>query len=178
MRYVGAFTVESRPTYAVLRDLPPGFETRDTLRYMRDLVHASLQNPLQTVREQAIAIVKGAGVDERDWTGEVTALQGWVRDNIRFQRDPEDFELVQTPEKTLEYGAGDCDDKATLLAALLKAQGHPAQFIAIGLDGEPFSHVLVRTKIGDVWTPAETILKNVQVGWWPDGVTSHYIVKV
>jgi transglutaminase-like putative cysteine protease len=178
VRYVGSLGLDNRPTFAVLRDLPPGFETRETLRMMRDLVHASLTNPAQIVREQAISIVHGAGVDERDWAGEVSALQTWVRDNIRFQRDPEDFELVQTPEKTLEYGAGDCDDKATLLAALLKAQGHPAQFIAIGFDGETYSHVLVRTKIGEVWTPAETILSNVSVGWWPDGVTSHYILKV
>ena len=179
MRYVGAFDIAPpAPTVATLRGLTPGFETRQTLRAMRDMVHASLAAPDQTIRQQAIAIIRASGAAERDWWAEVNALQSWVRDNIRFQRDPEAFELVQTPEKTLEYGIGDCDDKSTLLAALLESMGHPAQFIAIGFDGEQHSHVLVRTKVGETWMPAETILPGVAVGWWPQGVTSSYILKV
>lgn len=180
MRYIGSLESvnPATPTVATLRGLSPGFETRQTLRAMRDLVHASLANPSQIVREQAIAIIKASGVAERDWSGEVNALQTWVRDNIRFTRDPEAFELVQTPEKTLEYRVGDCDDKSTLLAALLESLGHPAQFIAIGFNGDQHSHVLVRTKIADVWVPAETIVAGAPVGWWPQGVTSSYILKV
>lgn len=178
MRYTGSLSALPTATHSVLRDLPPGFETRVTLRMMRDLVHASVAASEQTVRLTAISIVKAAGVAPRDWTGEVSALQTWVRDNIRFTRDPEQFELLQTPEKTLEIGAGDCDDQATLLAAMLSALGHPTQFIAVGFDGGPFSHVLVRTKIGDSWVPAETILPGVTVGWWPDAVTTSYILKI
>lgn len=178
MRYSGTLAALPTPTNSVLRDLPPGFETRVTLRLMRDLVHGALAASDQTARLTAIAIVKNAGISARDWLGEVRALQTWVRDNIRFTRDPDTFELLQTPEKTLEIGAGDCDDQATLLASMLVALGHPAQFIAVGFDGAPFSHVLVRTKIGDTWVPAETILPGVTVGWWPDGVTSSYILKI
>ncbi|MGH9780183.1 MAG: transglutaminase domain-containing protein [Candidatus Acidiferrales bacterium] len=174
VRYAGALA--ESPTVATLRDLPVGGETRQTLRYMRSLVLAALADPQQQVRELALSIT--AGVPERDWSGNVAALQAYVRDNIKFQRDPEQFELVQTPAKTIEYAAGDCDDKSTLLAALLASLGHPVQFIAVGFNGEPMSHVLVRTKIGDLWTPAETILPGVPVGWWPSGVTSHYILKI
>lgn len=177
MHTLGSLADAMTPTRAALRDLPPGFETASTLRYMRQMVHHSLTSNRQTIREQAIAIIRNAGVAERDWWNEAAALQGWVRDNVRFMRDPEDYELVQTPEKTLEYRTGDCDDKSTLLAALLTASGHPAQFIAIGFDGGPFSHVLVRTKIGDTWIPAETIL-SVPLGWWPPNVTSNYILKI
>src|ERR1700691_3039804 len=133
------------PTVATLRGLAPGAETRDTLRIMRQLVLASLTDPAHTIRLTAISLT--AGVQQRDWLGHVQALQRFVRDSIKFMRDPDQFELVQTPQKTLEIGAGDCDDKATLLAALLESIGHPAQFIAIGLNGDTFSHVLVRTKI-------------------------------
>lgn len=176
MRYVGALAIEPTPTVGVLRDLPMGSETRQTLRYMRDMVHAALTDPAQEIRLQALSIT--ASCRERDWYGEVATLQEWVRDNIKFVRDPEQFELVQTPQKTLEIGAGDCDDKSTLLAALLCALGHPAQFVAIGFEGAPHSHVLVRTKVGDTWLPCETILRGVTVGWWPQGVTSSYILKV
>lgn len=178
MRYSGSLAALPTPTHSVLRDLPAGFETRVTLRLMRDAVNASLAASDQTARLTAIRIVKAANIAPRDWTGEVSALQTWVRDNIRFTRDPEQFELLQTPEKTLEIGAGDCDDQATLLAAMLSALGHPSQFIAVGFDGGPFSHVLVRTKIGETWVPVETILPGVTVGWWPEGVTTSYILKI
>jgi transglutaminase-like putative cysteine protease len=181
VRYSGSLALaddasSASPTIATLRGLAPGAETRDTLKIMRQLALASLTDPAHTIRLLAISLTQG--VQQRDWLGHVQALQRWVRDNIKFMRDPDQFELVQTPQKTIEIGAGDCDDKATLLAALLESIGHPAQFVAIGLDGGTFSHVLVRTKIGNTWVPAETIVPGAEVGWWPSGVTSHYILKV
>jgi hypothetical protein len=64
-----------------------------------------------------------------------------------------------------------------LIAALLQATGHPAQFIAVGLNGQPLSHVLTQTLIGTSWVAVETIEKR-GLGWMPAGITSHYIVKV
>lgn len=154
-------------------DLPPGEAgTYETLVHMRDAARASIRSTHQQVRELALELTRG--LRERDWFAQARALHAYVRDQVRFTRDPTDsdggLELVQTPEKTLEYLQGDCDDKATLLAALLISLGHPARFVAVGIAGEPFSHVLVETKIDQNWLGAETILK-VPLGWFPRNVT-------
>jgi len=166
----------SQRTTATLRKLSGGNAgTAETLRYMRDLVRQSLINPAQTVREKALSLV--SALPARQWLGEIRVLHEFVRDEIRYVNDPEEFELVQTPEKTLEYGQGDCDDQATLLAGLLHSLGHPAQFTAVGLGGGPFSHVLVETKVGERWVPLETIIQK-PLGWYPPDATSRYTLKV
>lgn len=146
-----------------------------TVRIMRDLAKASVRNPDQIVRTQARQLL--ADLPPRKFVAEVKALHAFVRDQIRYLKDPVGVELVQTPEKTLEYGQGDCDDKATLLAALLESAGHPARFVAIGLNGGPFSHVLVETQVGPRWVPLETIIDK-EAGWFPEGVTKAYRLKV
>lgn len=163
-------------TRAVLEGLPPGKAgTVETLRRMRDLARAAVRDPSQRIREKALAIV--AFLPSRQWAAEVRALHEFVRDRIRYVRDPVGLELVATPEKVLEYGQGDCDDKSTLLAAMLESLGHPSRFVAVGFNGGPFSHVYVETKIGARWVPLETIVP-MPMGWKPPDSTSRYILKV
>lgn len=163
-------------TRATLSNIPEGRAgTLATLRIMRDLSRAAIRDPRQGIRSLALRIV--GALPARQWAKEVGALHQFVRDEIRYVRDPVGIESVATPEKTLELGQGDCDDKSTLLAALLESVGHPARFLAIGFNGGPFSHVLVQTKIGPQWVSAETIVP-VELGWHPKGVTSHYVMNV
>ena len=164
------------PTVARTVGIPDGrVGTIATLRIMRQLARAAVRAPNQKIRNTAIQIL--AGLPPRQWAAEVEHLHSFVRDQIRYLRDPVDVELVATPEKTLELCAGDCDDKATLLAALLEATGHPARFLAIGLNGGPFSHVLTQSKIGPRWISLETIIQK-PMGWHPVGVTSNYILDI
>lgn len=148
-----------------------------TLKIMSDLARAAIRAPTQYARMQATKIYRDAGIGARQYTQEARALQTWVQQNVRYVRDPVDVELVQSPEVTLKILTGDCDDQATLLAAMLAATGHPAQFVAVGMNGAPFSHVLVETKIADKWVPAETILRK-PLGWYPQNVTSRLIRSV
>lgn len=162
------------PTVARMGELPPGRAgTKKTLDLMRQVVLDSLKDPSQKIRETALSIVRGLA--PRRSFAEVAALQHYVRDNIRYVHDPVPFELLQTPQKTLEYRAGDCDDKSMLLAALLMATGHPARFVSLGFKGGPLSHVLVDTRIRDKWVPLETIVEDAEPGWMPSGITSRYI---
>lgn len=169
-------------TVATLRGLPDGpAATAATLRYMRDFARAAVADPKQTIRELALDLV--SNLPERDWFGQIHAVRNFVRSHIRYVRDPDDMETLQTPEKTLEYGQGDCDDQCILLAALLKSIGHPARFVALGFGGGPFSHVLTETKVNSTgndrvdWIAVETIIDKPP-GWFPPGVTSKYILKV
>lgn len=148
-----------------------------TLKHMREFSRASLKTPDQTIRRCAIQVMKNAGVPPRKWLREISALHAFVRDRITYRKDPVGLELVQTPEATLTLGVGDCDDKSTLLASLLIATGHPCRFVAVGLNGNQFSHVLVEAKAGDKWIPAETIIQK-PLGWFPPNVTSKYYLKV
>lgn len=164
-------TVKSRPA-VILATIPNGDAgTRETLKIMSEYARASVRNPAQIVRRQAIALL--GSLPPRQWVLEMKTLHAFVRDQIRYMKDPHNLELVQTPEVTLELGVGDCDDKATLLAALLSASGHPAQFVAVSFDSGPFSHVLVETQIGNRWIPLETIIPK-DAGWFPPGVKRQY----
>ncbi len=159
---------------AVLAGLPGGRAgTIATLKHMREFVRASLRNPAQIVRHTALSILVERQIPPRKWNLELNALMQFVQDRIRYVKDPVGLELVQAPERTLEIKQGDCDDKSTLLAALLMATGHPARFTVVGFKGGPFSHVLVEAKTGKRWVPMETIISK-PFGWFPPGVTSKY----
>lgn len=192
MRLMGSLSTRPQPSdsnphspRAVLGNIPGGEAgTRETLRMMRDLVHAAVRRPDQIVRRQAESLV--LMLPARDWFAEIRALQEFVRDQIRYVRDPVSVERIQTPEQSLQSRQGDCDDKATLLAALLDSIGHPARFAALGFEGRGngFSHVLVETKVKKTgidmrdWMPLETILPDKPAGWYPNGVTNRYVLKV
>lgn len=173
-----AVILDSRAPVAKLMGLPSGpAAIVKTLKIMADLARAAERSPTQYARAKANEIYRAAGIRPRQYTQEARALQSWVQNNIRYVRDPVNVELVQSPEVTLKLLTGDCDDQATLLAAMLTATGHPSQFVAVGMNGAPFSHVLVETKIADKWVPAETILKK-PLGWYPANVTSRLLRSV
>lgn len=161
------------PRKATLQGLPSGTAgAQATVRTMRQLVRDAVRDPAQQIRETALRIIGNA-----NFTDQVRAIQQWVQTSIRYVRDPPDVELVQTPQVTLQLRAGDCDDQSVLTASLLHSIGHPAQFIAVGLNGGPLSHVMVQTLIGQRWVGVETILPR-PLGWMPGVITSHYILKV
>jgi transglutaminase-like putative cysteine protease len=163
-----------QPRRAALSGIPNGTAgSIATMRAMRQLVRDAIRDPQQKVRESALTILRGVN----SFSAQAGTIQQWVQENIEYRRDPPDVELVQTPQVTLQLRAGDCDDQSTITAALLMATGHPAQFIAVGLSGQPLSHVLTQTLIGTKWVSVETIERR-PLGWMPAGVTSFYIVKV
>lgn len=107
----------------------------------------------------------------KDWAAEVETLHAFVRDEIRYIKDPRGVETVATPEWTLAYGQGDCDDKSVLLASMLEAIGHPTRFVAIGFSPFSYNHVFVETRIGPRWVSVETT-EPVDIGWRPKNVRS------
>jgi len=136
---------------------------RQTLKLMGRLVREYRANP----------IIYGLGrsliqkVPEKSWRGEIGAMFYFVRDQIRYVRDPVGAEAVQLPTVTLEIKSGDCDDKVTLLSALLESCGHPTRFCAVKVDNsDRYSHVFLQTKLGKSWLSLETTEP------WPPGQQS------
>jgi transglutaminase-like putative cysteine protease len=161
------------PTF--LSGLPGGVDsTRVTLKTMVRIVRAAKLDP--GVRQAAQEITRP--LPPKAYPAEVTALQHFVRDRIRYVQDIRGVETVQTPQRTLETGSGDCDDKSVLLAALLESIGHPARFLALGFNGGDYSHVLVETRCGRGWLALETILPGVEPGWSPPDITRQMVAHV
>lgn len=118
-------------------------------------------------RIRATALDLVALLPEKDSRGEIVALHKFVRDRIRYVKDINGIETLATPAKTLEIGQGDCDDKSTLLAALLETIGYRARFTAVGTSKNNFSHVLPEVFINGEWLPLE-VTEQVSPGWFPD----------
>jgi transglutaminase-like putative cysteine protease len=149
--------------------LSPGRSgTEQTLFHMRRLVADGARS--LAVRHTALEILKRAGVRPHDFLGELRALFEYVRDGVRFTRDPVKIELLQTPDYTLRETVGDCDDKSVLLASLLRAVGHPARlkFRAIGTHPqkpEQFSHVYVVAQLGNRQLAMDPTRAGTALGW-------------
>ena len=65
-------------------------------------------------------------------------IRDWVADNIDYMSDKERWgeDYWQTPEETLSYRTGDCEDFSILLCSLLRAYGINATqvYVALGVD--------------------------------------------
>lgn len=136
-----------------------------TLRVMRQLTREGKRQ--YSIRDLALSVVRRNG--HKDWFGEIRDLHHYVRDRIRYIKDIRGIETLATPEKTLEIGQGDCDDKSVLLATLLESIGHPTRFVAVAFKPGVYSHVLVESKLGKKWISLETT-EPVSTGWSPPGV--------
>jgi transglutaminase-like putative cysteine protease len=111
----------------------------------------------------------------KDYVAELRCLHAFVRDHIRYVRDVDNVETLQTPVQTLNVLAGDCDDKAMLFCALAGSIGFPTRYAAIGVRGQPFSHVMAQAFLENAgeYVNAETILTDppVELGWEPPDAT-------
>ena len=143
---------------------------------MRDIVRAAVRDPRMIVRNKAIEITRSCS--SKDFRCEIQAIHSWVDENIRFVRDINGVETLQTPARTLELGVGDCDDHVTLLSSILESVGHPTRFVAIGFADGGYSHVLTETRLGRNWIPLETTVPGAQIGWYPPNVRSRMVQEI
>src|ERR1051325_7611537 len=120
-RHTDAPVLYSAPvTYT---DHPPGMpHVRSTIGKMSALAKQGASS--YPIVNLARRIVAAAGVPSKDYRGELAALYKWVRANIAYRKDSVHLEWLQSPDRTVEERAGDCDDHAILLAALAGALGH------------------------------------------------------
>jgi hypothetical protein len=74
-------------------------------------------------------------------------IRDWVATNIHYMSDEERWgrDYWQTPEETLLYRTGDCEDFSILLCSLLRAYGIDAEqvYVALGVDGEEDGHAFL-----------------------------------
>lgn len=149
----------------------------ETIALMRSLVISGDQRPGHVgegarhdpyIRAYAGQIV--APMDPRDQVGHAAAIFDWVRDNIRFVRDPNKTELVQNPRWTLIFGFGDCDDMTALLATMVESVGIPANFQTVALEDSTYDHVFANALIGGRAFPMDRARMNPTFGVTNGGI--------
>lgn len=96
---------------------------------IQDLIHKSVQDP--EMRKVALAVTRQC--PERDQKCEAKAIYQFVKARIRYSGDVgpiqhpdgsvEGIDLYQSARRSLEFGAGDCDDQAILNSTLLSLNG-------------------------------------------------------
>jgi hypothetical protein len=145
------------------RELPDGEAGRHaTLAFMADLATQRAITP--TVRAAAVALARetrpGARVDR---TRFAAMLRRFLEARVTFLEDPATGdELVQDPVAMLEEiqahgrALGDCDDVATLGAALALAAGLAVRFVVIYFANAEFAHVWTDVYDGDNWRDLDT----------------------
>jgi transglutaminase-like putative cysteine protease len=158
---VGAISVE-RGT------LPPGDAgVRKTLALMRRLAQQGASD--LSVREAAIAAVRGDMAEGHDRVAQLASIYRFVRDRIYFVGDVLGVETIQSPRYTLSIGAGDCDDRATLLVAMARSIGISAGFsfkvIATNPVSQNFSHVYVVADLGGRKIAMDPTYRDNAFGW-------------
>jgi transglutaminase-like putative cysteine protease len=181
MRYGGAIPAEVLPIASGEAGV------RATLKHMVKIARQYKTHPL--VRELARRVVQPC--KSGDQAAEAAALQSYVQQRIRYVADVWDVETLQSPVITLGYrepsfgaympggvASGDCDDQSVALAALLLSIGIPGCFVAVGMDGGPFSHVLTQAQLRERtqvrYIPLETIIPAAP-GWFPPETTEAMI---
>jgi transglutaminase-like putative cysteine protease len=130
--------------------------TRKTLAEMSRLVDEGSRD--MVVREAVVRAIQSHGVKSHDRFGQATAWFNAVKNGVTFVNDPVRTEWLQSPRVTLNLRAGDCDDRAVLLAAGLAAIGITSQFKVVGLNRrfpDDFSHVYVEAVINGRLVPMD-----------------------
>lgn len=103
-------------------------------------MQALVDHAISTGRERLTEIVdhlqaagNGPGSE-----GFAIALYYWLERSVSFERDPDGIELVRSPLDMLDeldrdgVAFGDCDDLATLAAAIIAAAGYPPVLVTVG----------------------------------------------
>jgi len=148
-----------------------------TINQMESLVSGPQGQGSALLREAVLTAVRGS---VRNVT-EIPAWFNWVKRNIEFRGEAE--ETLQSPEATLNFGAGDCDDHAMLIAAGLKSLGYQTAFKTVGTSGEApdeFTHVyaLVQDKVSGQWIALDTTVGISYPGWEPDDITREHMYRI
>jgi transglutaminase-like putative cysteine protease len=139
-----------------------------TVQIMQGLAHGKWGAKSWKVRQVAVEAARGTerGMDE------MSAVLDWVKRNIEFRG--ETGETLQSPEATIELGAGDCDCQSTLAAAMLNWLGYQTRFKTIALIDSPdeLSHVYVevKDKRSGQWVPLDPTVARSWPGWEPDDI--------
>lgn len=102
-----------------------------------------------------------------DWKSQAKEIHRFVRDGIRFQRDPDRKEEFAPSALVLERGWDDCDGKAKLAVAMMRSLGMEADIVPVWDDQGNLAHVQYAVRF-----PGSGSYPGAQRGGWLKGETT------
>jgi transglutaminase-like putative cysteine protease len=136
---------------------------KQTLAAMRHLVEQGKKD--LNIRQSATQIV--FLTPEKNQFAEAEAIFNFVRDSIRYVRDINGVETLQSPVITLQTQMGDCDDQTTLLASMLEAVGYATRFVVAGyIEPNHYEHVYMQAYLNNQWVDMDAT-EHQAMGWSP-----------
>jgi hypothetical protein len=147
----------------VLQQAPVIYETHpdglphvaSSIKHIAELAAAGAKT--YPIRHLATEITRN--VPSKQTRAELAAIYRWVRDNIRYRKDPLGLEWIQSPERTLTEGAGDCDDITAVISALAQAVGNPVKYRTAGPSAAVQKHVFPVVWDGTTWLSIDPVLE-------------------
>jgi len=143
---------------------------------MTEQVKKGSRDPV--VRKKAFELAKDIcstplnikGMKDDNLLGIADKIFMWVRDHIAYINDPSG-EYFQPSVKTLEVGAGDCDDQAILLASMLGSIGFEPVLVILP------EHIYVELQINGKQLPIDPIAPNATFGTLSTNMVEHFKEK-
>lgn len=164
------------PPKIYLHKIPKGY--RGTLKTVEHIIDLIKQGAKEFhVRQTAIDILLQRGIKPKDYLGEIKALFEWVQQNVRYTKDTFRVEVLHSATRMLELRAGDCDDMAILLGAMLEAIGHPVRLVLTGPDPLRlclFTHIYLEVFHKGRWIPLDATMPH-PMGWAPRALVKKVI---
>jgi hypothetical protein len=162
-----------RAASVTLADIGIGWHgTAQTIAAMQELV-SGIEGKRHVAIHEAARQLAQACPGSKNYLCQAKMIFGFVAGRIKFVRDPYGIETVQSPIRTLQYAAGDCDDFSILFNALTESAGLRTWFKTI--KGDPsapdeFSHVYAVVEIPGIGqVPADCTQAGAELGWEPQG---------
>jgi len=122
---------------------------------LRVLISNAVQSP--AIRNLAARVVKNKITD----TDKAIAIYDYIRNNIRYVREPKGQDIFQPPERTVATRLGDCEDHFALVSAIAKLAGMPVKAKVISQDSITFTHIYPLLKVNGKWVPMDTTLGGI-----------------
>jgi hypothetical protein len=151
--------------------------TADTIKVMQKVTSYGKRH--WSVRSAACNAIQGC--DQKDFLCYTKAIFQYVQ-GFRYVYDGSSTEYIQSPEKTIEIQAGDCDCLVCCLAAMLESIGIPCFFETFKKPGSgEFTHVAVVAVVpGHGKVPLDPTMP-YEAGWkaplksklWPATLDEH-----
>lgn len=85
---------------------------------------------------------------------------------LPYTTDPSGADVVCDPDEVIAKG-GDCEDRATLFAALAKAAGYRAVIVWQSQDGAAEDHVTTKVWVNGAWRWADPTVPGATIGEEP-----------
>lgn len=144
----------------------------DRIKSLRERVEKGIRDPeVYTFARSAVNKKCGTSwcVPEKDDMAELRALYRNVRDSVRYTSDIRGIDSYQSPQRTLDFGTGDCDDYSTLVCASAMSIGFPCRLKAIRTKGANdwnhiYSEIGVPKRSPKKWIPFDASIE-MGLGW-------------